>query len=66
MTQINASRLEVFSQVLKGPVWDGNLVSKADRDALFDAGYINRWDGFNFITSEGIRVALALGILRRG
>lgn len=58
--------MEVFSQVLRGPVWDGNLASKKQRDLLKEAGFIDTGYGFNFITVKGVEAAVALGMLVRG
>lgn len=56
-------RIESFLQILNCPVWDGDLISKSDRDELVRHGYVKRAHGFNFISEEGIGVALALGLL---
>lgn len=32
------SRIELLNYLLKGPIWDGNLPSKHDRDELCKAG----------------------------
>lgn len=57
------SMLDSFTQILAGPVWDGNLISKSDRDSLHKAGYIARAHGWNFISEAGIEVAHNLGLL---
>lgn len=57
------SRIDQLSQLAKGPVWDGNLISKHDRDELFKAGLVGRWGGWNFLTEEGIKYAVTLHIL---
>ena len=36
-------------------VWDGDLISKDDRDTLHQMAYIHRAEGFNIITPMGIR-----------
>lgn len=54
---------EVLGQLFVfGPTWDGNLVSKADRDALVEAGHAYRWDGWNFLTKRGVQAAVAAGL----
>lgn len=55
--------MEDFKQLLMGPVWDGDLVSKDERDRLKLAGLCDRGLGYNFITMKGIEVAVALGLL---
>lgn len=44
-----------------GPTWDGNLISKSERDALVDAGLADRWSGWNYLTQEGVEAAVAGG-----
>ena len=39
---------------LRTLTWDGNLISKYHRDWLFKNGYIQRRDGWNWITSKGV------------
>lgn len=48
----------------KGMVFDGDLISKSDRDYLFNKGYIDRYDGWNFLTSSGASLASDLGLVR--
>jgi len=45
-----------------GPTWDGNLVSKAERDALLKSGLCERWNGWNWLTGEGVEAGVAGGI----
>jgi len=45
---------------MSGPVWDGNLPSKAGRDDLVRLGYAARTGGFNFLTTAGVDMAIAL------
>lgn len=53
---------EVLMQLFVfGPTWDGNLISKSDRDELVDAGLCNRWEGWNFLTETGVRTAVSGG-----
>ncbi len=53
---------EVLMQLfVQGPTWDGNLISKAERDALVDRGFADRWNGWNFLTQEGVEAAVAGG-----
>jgi hypothetical protein len=67
MTDIYTS--EVLMQLfVHGPTWDGNIVSKADRDALKQAGLVDRWNGWNYLTQEGVEAGVAGGLAsgRRG
>ena len=58
------SRIEQFAQIVKGPVWDGNLISKHDRDELVKAGLIARREGWNFTTDRGIQAAIEFNLLK--
>ena len=54
---------EVLMQLfVQGPTWDGNLISKDARDALVIAGLAERWNGWNFLTQEGVEAAVAGGL----
>ncbi len=57
-------RIEQLSQIAKGPVWDGNLISKHNRDELVKSGFVDRHAGWNFLTKEGVILAVGLWILR--
>lgn len=48
-----------------GPTQDGDVPSKSGRDALVDAGWAFRWDGWQSLTAKGIRNAIRLGMDRR-
>lgn len=56
--------MDTFKQLVIGPVWDGNLVGKEERNKLVEAGLVARGNGYNYLTGEGIRIAVALGMLR--
>ena len=60
----SSARYEAFEQIVKGPVWDGNLISKSERDTLQGHGLIDRGYGWNFLTAKGVEVAVALGFLK--
>lgn len=50
---------EVLAQLfVYGPVWDGNIICKSERDALFETGHIERYEGWNFLTEKGVKAAL--------
>lgn len=50
---------------VQGPTWDGNLVSKDERDRMVDAGLADRWNGWNYLTQEGVEAAVAGGMAAR-
>lgn len=56
-------RLEQLKQLLK-VTWDGDLISKTDRDKLFQSDYCRKYEGFNYITDKGIRTLVDLGELK--
>lgn len=57
------SRIEQLVQ-LRTVTWDGDLISKSERDALVKCGYVERCCGYNFINAEGVKVLVNLGALR--
>lgn len=62
----NIYQSEVLMQLfVEGPTWDGNLVSKSQRDALVDQGFADCWNGWNFLTQKGIVAAVAGGLATR-
>ena len=57
------SRIEQLKQLIS-VTWDGNLLSKQDRDELVKAGLATRYNGWNWLTFEGVRTLENLAILR--
>ena len=37
--------------------WDGNLLSKDARDELVRRGLAQRWNGWNWLTQDGVALA---------
>ena len=60
---INTVPLEQLLQLLR-IIWDGDLISKSDRDTLVKMGYATRANGFQIITGEGITYLVESGIIR--
>lgn len=56
--------IDQFRQIVKGPVWDGNLIGKSNRDELVKNGLVARTMGWNFLTKEGMEVAVKLKIVK--
>ena len=54
--------LEQLNQ-LKKLTWDGNLISKRDRDELYKKELIIKINGFNIISEKGIIYLYDLGLL---
>jgi hypothetical protein len=44
--------------------WDGNLISKSDRDELVKAGLAQRAHGWNWITEKGVEYLVNLKLLK--
>ena len=55
---------EQLLAVFKSTTWDGDLISKSDRNALVKAGLIQKTRGYNLVTPKGVRHLLDLGIVR--
>ncbi len=56
---LSSSAIEVLGQLfVKGPTWDGNIVSKAGRGELCQAGLAFHAYGWASLTAEGIRTAI--------
>lgn len=55
---------EQFVQIVNRPTHDGNLIGKDYRDQLVAHGLVDRGYGFNYLTAQGVSVAVALGLLR--
>lgn len=60
MPVLTPQALEVLRQC-RSTVWDGNVVSKTQRDELYALGLITRWNGWQVITQEGMAVLSTLG-----
>ncbi len=57
---------EALWQMFKdGPIWDGDLVDKQSRKWLVQNGYAEQSSGFNFLTAQGVDMAVTVGIDRR-
>ena len=56
--------IEQLSQLLCGPVWDGNVIDKNRRGQLLKVGYAAKYNGWTFLTRKGIQVAVDLELLR--
>jgi len=61
---IPRSIYETLHQLAKGPIWDGNLISKTDRDQVVRTGLCDRTLGWNFLTNAGVTACVNYGILR--
>jgi len=52
MTEITKDTLKL----LIIPTWDGDLPSKVTRDELVRQGLVERHDGWNWLTNEGLKL----------
>lgn len=57
------ARIEQLKQ-LATATWDGNLISKSDRDELVKAELAQRGYGWNWITEKGVKYLVDLGLLK--
>lgn len=56
---LSPAAIEVLGQLfVKGPTWDGNIISKAGRGDLIRAGLAFHENGWASLTAEGIRIAV--------
>lgn len=61
------SRFDQLMQIFRGCVWDGDLISKSDRDSLVNLGLVEKCTGgWNIITAKGITYLVELGFVRSG
>jgi len=57
------SRLDQLLQLTK-VTWDGDLISKTERDCLVKECLASRSSGFNVITDNGIRILSQLNLIK--
>lgn len=59
MKTLSPNAIEMLGQLfVKGPVWDGNCVSKSGRTELVSLGFAERGDGWQWLTRLGVEAAL--------
>ena len=58
------STTETLEQCLT-TTWDGDLISKTERDHWYKLGYVARKRGYNFITAAGVEQLFQAGTLDR-
>lgn len=46
---------------LHGPTGDGEVPSKVGRSSLVERGFADRGHGLNWLTSEGVQIAIDMG-----
>ncbi len=57
---------EALWQMFKdGPIFDGDLVDKEARKWLVQNRYAEQSSGFNFLTAQGVDMAVSVGMDRR-
>lgn len=57
-------RESIYQLFLNGPTYDGDMISKSTRDRLVTQKLAERVEGYNFLTREGVKVALSVGFDR--
>lgn len=45
---------------IHGPTWDGNIPSKSGRDDLVERGLAERWNGWQWLTRDGVDFAVTV------
>lgn len=61
------NHIEQLMQIFNGAIWDGDLISKADRDELVKASLVQRaHSGYNIITPKGVEYVVDLGLVKPG
>lgn len=48
-----------------GPTQDGDLASKCGRSSLIEGGWAEGFDGWQWLTTKGVKAALARGMDRK-
>ena len=62
---ISSAAIDTLRQMfLRGPTWDGNLVSKSGRSELVTLGLAECWDGWQWLTAAGVELAVTAGTER--
>jgi hypothetical protein len=65
MKPLTAAASEVLSCLfLIGPTQDGDVPCKCGRDDLYKAGLIDRADGWQWLTRDGVMLGLGMGLDR--
>lgn len=54
----------LFCLFMLGPTEDGNVPSKCGRDELYNAGLVDRGEGWQWLTRAGVMLALGQGLDR--
>ncbi len=54
----------IYQMATKGMVFDGDLISKSDRDDLVRYGYVSRYSCWNFLTETGVKLAHDMGLVK--
>jgi hypothetical protein len=47
-----------------GPTYDGDMVSKSQRDEMTNLGLVCRYDGYQTLTDRGLEICMRLGLDR--
>jgi len=57
-------RESLYQLFLQGPTYDGNVISKSQRDWLVLTGLAFRVEGYTSLTPDGLQLALRIGMDR--
>jgi hypothetical protein len=62
-SDLSAASQAVLGQLfLRGPTWDGNIIAKSGRNELVLLGFCIHQNGWAYLTSEGVELALAADV----
>ena len=61
MIDLNEVSKEQLKCIFRWATWDGDLISKASRDALVKAGLVQCVNGWNIITERGAKLVVENG-----
>jgi len=61
----SAAREVLEKLFMFGPRLDGDMPSKAGRSELVELGLCDRWEGWNWLTKDGVKYAVDVLLLER-
>lgn len=62
---VSRGELAVLEQLFKtGPTFDGDIIGKQARDQIIKKGWAERDDGWTYLTRDGVRHCVDIGIAR--
>lgn len=62
MPKVKIANDVMMQLFVNGPTWDGDLISKSERDDLVELGLIDCFNGWQWLNSEGMIMALTVDV----